>query len=102
MRVAREHAHRRHKVMVDTDTYSVTDIGDDCVAWYGLDSRGLFVACCDHEPLLLQRDPAMGSKISVSGDDLSLGTFRTSISTTKVGAWKQKQLTSDWKAGSLR
>jgi hypothetical protein len=92
----------RVQVMVDTDTYSVTDLGDDCVAWYGLDSRGLFIACGDRQPLLLQRDPSMATKITVSDEVLHLGTFQTSVSVAKNEARKQKVLTSAWHATSLR
>lgn len=92
----------RVRVMVDTDTYSVTDLGEDCVAWYGLDSRGLFVACGDHEPLLLQRNPQMQTDIRVSGDTLRFDQFETSVTAAKQAARKQKPLTSAWHASSLR
>jgi len=92
----------RVPVMVDTDTYSVTNLRDDCVAWYGLDSRGLFVACGDHEPLLLQRDPKTQTGITVSGDQLSLGSFVTSVRAAKELARRQATLTPAWRAGNLR
>jgi hypothetical protein len=89
-------------VMVDTNTYSVTDLGDDCVAWYGLDSRGMFAACGDHEPLLLQRGPDMQTGIKLSGDQLSLGSFMTSVRATKDAARRQPMLSTKWQATTLR
>ena len=92
----------RVNVMVDTDTYSVTDLGDECVTWYGLDSRGMFAACGDHEPLRLQTDPDMQTEIKVAGDQLSLGPFATSVRATKDAARRRPMLTSSWNAGKLR
>ena len=92
----------RVHVLVDIDTYSVKDLGDDCVTWYGLDSRGLFVACGDHEPLLLQRNPETHGGIKISGDTLQLGGFQTSVRAAKEAARKRDPLTSQWQATSLR
>jgi hypothetical protein len=88
--------------MIDTDTYSVMNLKDDCVVWHGLDSRGLFVACGDREPLLLQRDPMSGGDIKVSGDALAFGAFVTSVRGAKEAARRRPALTPLWRASDLR
>ncbi|HET7434050.1 MAG TPA: hypothetical protein VFN10_04970 [Thermoanaerobaculia bacterium] len=90
--------HSKHvHVQVDIDTYSVERVDEQCVAWYGLDSRGFYIACGDRQPFLLQADPQMRTGVKVTGGQLTLDSFSTPVATARAAALRQPALTDAWK-----
>jgi hypothetical protein len=99
-----EHVH----VIVDRDTYEYKVVGDDCVVWLGLDSDGLYIACGDHQPLLMTPAGRFGyaGDLTVAGDTVSIYEdkelyFEGSLREWKHRAEQQPPIKNSWNAEAL-
>jgi len=94
------------QVIVDRDTYEYKAVGDDCVVWIGLDSRGLYIACGDRQPILMS--PAQfACNLKIDGDTVTISEFQKpyfagSLVDWKARSLKQPRLTNSWQATALR
>jgi hypothetical protein len=92
-------------VAVDRDTYEYRVVGGDCVVWKGLDSRGPYIACSDHQPVLMAK-AEYADDLVVSGDTVALSEFGKPYFQGSLRQWKertrhQRALTNGWRADLL-